>query len=103
MASKPVASERSPDSTGRAAILAAVFSMAALAAFLMRPTVGAFGDLVTVVGIICAAAAVASFSGWLASQAARTASRFVRALETIRSYLADEPASFESSDNSPRH
>jgi hypothetical protein len=102
MTSKPVMSERPPRSTNRAAVVAVVCSAAAAVAFFARLTAGAFGDLVLVVGIICTAAAVASLCGWLASESSRTASRFLRVLETIRSYLADEPASFESSEASQR-
>lgn len=102
MTSKQVASERPPISTGKAAFVVGVCLAAALSAFCARSSVGAFVDLVTVAGIVCAAVAIASLCGWLASQAARTASRSLRVLETIRSYLADEPASFESSETAPR-
>lgn len=59
------------------------------------PFAGDWYGVVAAVGLTAGASAVASGFAWVSRAAMTSDSASVRFLETLRSYLADEPASYE--------
>ena len=86
-----------PPARARDPFLAVLIGCSAVAALCgaLYPFSGDYYGVAAGVGLTAGASALAAFFGWVARAARTSNSRVLRGLETLRSYLADEPASFE--------